>query len=216
MQIITGSNIDLITPFPLAETKRVFGWNHCFYTFSKNDDVPQEQQEFTEYIQQILTIYPSFGIIDKHQLTNTKHEAPLVGLVIFEPASSRQSYLHFATARKAFKLGLVDEAVELAVTTMFQSNTNLYRLGAYLDEFKGPVKYLLKRIGFQFEGVCKDIVSQGGELKNLIYYGLLKRDWLIRQPGEFVDSVELNIEASLAPESAQVAIAEDNVTIVGA
>jgi RimJ/RimL family protein N-acetyltransferase len=177
MEIIAGQNVDLLYPFPAQEVRRVFGWNHCFRTFSENDDVPTGVEEFTAYVESLLQVCPSWGVVDKNQLTNQKHEAPLVGIVLIEPAGVRQAFLHFASARKAFKVGLIDEAAELVAKTAFNNVPDLLRLGAYLDEANGPAKGLLKRLGFRFEGVCHDAALRGGQLRNLVYYGLPRRMW---------------------------------------
>jgi RimJ/RimL family protein N-acetyltransferase len=188
MEIIAGQNVDLLFPFPHQEVRRVFGWNHCFRTFSENDDVPQSVEEFTQYAESLLQVCPSWGVVDKHQLTNQKHEAPLVGVILIEPSGPRQAFLHFASARKAFKMNLIDEAAELVVQTAFDNAPALLRLGAYVDESNGPAKGLLKRLGFRFEGVCHDGVVRDGMMRNLVYYGLPRRVWNERTAPEVAPS----------------------------
>lgn len=180
MEVLSGLNVDLLFPFPSQESRRVFGWNHCFRTFSENDDAPTSVEAYTEHIEQLMQVCPSWGVVDKNQLTNQKHEAPLVGVILMEPAGGRQAFLHFASARKAFKMGLIDEAAELVVKTAFEQAPHLLRLGAYVDESNGPAKGLLKRLGFRFEGVCHDASLKDGQLRNIVYYGLPRRAWEAR------------------------------------
>lgn len=202
MKIITSSNVDLISPFPATETKRAFGWSRSFYTFSENDDTPKTAEEFEKYIKLILAVCPSYGIIDKNAVTNPRIAAPLVGVILFEPAGLRQAYIHIATARRAFKMGLIDEAVEVARDEMFSNNPDLLRLGLYLDEQKGPVKYLMKRAGWLFEGVVRDAILRDGQPKNLIYCGLTRTDWENRNQEPVVVEEEEVVEQ--IPEQVEV------------
>lgn len=186
MHIISGQNVDLITPFPASEVRRVFGWNHCYRTITENDDTPNNIDDFTVHVQTLLQICPSWGIIDKNRITNTSHEAPLVGIGMFEPAGKRTGYFHVATARKAFRTGLIDEAGELVIRTLFDLMPDILRLGAYMDEKNAPAKALCRRLGFKFEGVCEDAILQNGQPKNVAYFGLTRRNWICR-----LDKVEV-------------------------
>lgn len=180
MNIISGSNVDLISPFPVSEVRRVFGWNHCYRTITENDDTPNTIDEFTTHMHGILAVCPSWGIVDKNHITNNSHEAPLVGIGLFEPAGPRAGYFHVATARKAFRTGLIDEAGELVIKTLFDGVPGLLRVGAYMDEKNAPAKALCRRLGFKFEGVCEDAILQNGQPKNVAYFGLTRRSWICR------------------------------------
>src|SRR6266568_7775331 len=119
MHIIVGSNVDLISPFPPTEVKRIFGWNHCYRTIPDSDDTPTSQEEFLPYAEGIVGAYPAWGIIDKGHLTNEKHEAPLVGILFLEQGSGqRHGFLHFASGRRAFKMGLVEEALAVLIDSL--------------------------------------------------------------------------------------------------
>lgn len=180
MNIISGQNVDLITPFPANEVRRVFGWNHCYRTITENDDTPNNIEDFTKHMEQVLAVCPSWGIIDKNRITNTSHEAPLVGIGLFEPQGTRGGFFHVATARKAFRTGLIDEAGELVIKSLFDNIPTLLRLGAYMDEKNAPAKALCRRMGFKFEGVCEDAFLQNGQPKSLACFGLTRRNWICR------------------------------------
>lgn len=196
MNIITGENVDLIAPFPPGETRRVFGWNYCYRTFQESDDVPTTQVAFTEHIDGVLGVCPSWGIIDKHRVTNQRHEAPLVGVVLYEPAGHRAGYVHFASGRKAFKMGLVDEAMRDVIAAIFAAQPDLLRVGMYMDEKNSPVKWLAKRLGFKFEGVCRDMVIREGMLRDMVYYGLPRREWMASLTAPVVDTTPVEEDAS--------------------
>lgn len=206
LNIISGENVDMISPFPAPEARRVFGWSHCYRTLSESDDTPTDEATFTERILGLMNQCPTWGVIDKNRLTNSKHEAPLIGIVIFEPIGLRAGYLHFASARKAFKMQLMDEALELVVRFLFEQHHLLLRLGAYMDEKNGPAKYLFRQLGFRFEGCFEDAVLHLGVPKSVAYFGLTKRAWVAQvneeQPPEFAEPMDVQeIDLSLAEPS---------------
>jgi hypothetical protein len=175
MNIISGQSVDLLIPFPLAETQRVFGWKHCYRTLSDDDDVPVEKEAFTASVLSLLPQSLSAGIVDKGQLTSQRHEAPLVGLVLFLPSGQRDGAIHFCAGRKAFKMGLVEEALSLFIPQIFEALPNLLRISALLDESNAPAKSLLKRLGWRFEGVTQDAVMAGGVPRGRVQFGLTRR-----------------------------------------
>lgn len=174
MNIISGQAVDLITPFPPVEAPRVFGWKHCYRTLSEDDDVPQEREEFIANVERLLPVALTAGIIDKGQMTSAKHEAPLVGLCVFVPSGLRDGAIHFAAGRKAFKMGLVEEAMALFIPQVFESLPHLLRISALLDESNAPAKGLLKRLGFRFEGVTQGAVLVGGVPRARVQFGLVR------------------------------------------
>lgn len=175
MNIISGQNVDLITPFPLVEAPRVFGWKHCYRTLSEDDDVPQGREEFIENVERLLPVAVTAGVIDKGQLTSGKHEAPLVGIVAFVPSGLRDGAIHFAAGRKAFKMGLVEEALGAFLPYVWESLPSLLRISALLDESNAPAKGLLKRLGFKFEGVTQGAVLVGGIPRARVQFGLVRQ-----------------------------------------
>lgn len=174
MQIISGQAVDLITPFPIVEAPRVWGWKHCFRTLSDDDDVPKEREEFIHSVEALLPQSFSAGVIDKNQLTSEKHEAPLVGVVVFCPAGLRDGALHFAAGRKAFKMGLVEEALVNFIPQIFNNCPQLLRISALLDESNAPAKALLKRLGFRFEGITQGAVLMNGQPRARVQFGLVR------------------------------------------
>jgi len=175
MNVIAGQNVDLIFPFPASEVGRIFGWSHCFKTLLDSDDLPVSQSDVTASAAATLSACPAWGIIDKRQLTTDRHEAPIVGVIFLEPQTVRAGWLHFAAGRKAFKMGLVDEAMELAVKTVFEDLSPLLRLGIYTADSNGPVKSLARRLGFSFERKADDMFVKKGEPQAVAYFGLTRR-----------------------------------------
>ncbi len=69
-------------------------------------------------------------------------------------------------------MGLVEEALVLALPQIFDSTSTLLRVSCLLDESNTPAKSLLKRLGFRFEGVQRDAVLQGGVTRSRVLFGL--------------------------------------------
>ncbi len=176
MKIISGRNTDLITPFPEVESPRIFGWKHCYRTLPEDDDAPQGQEEFIQAMQETLPYTLSAGVIDKNQLTTTRHEAPLVGICLFIPSGKRDGILHFAIGRKAFRAGLMMEAVALFLTEVFAEFPDLLRVSVLLDDNNSPAKSLLKKQGFKYEGTARDAVMVGGSPRARVAFGVTRED----------------------------------------
>ena len=183
MNVTFGENVDLIFPFPLAEAKRAFGWSHCYRTITETDDNPQTQELFVASLENTIRTIPTWGIIDKNHITSLKHEAPLVGIGIFEPqvvpgtGVIRSGIFHVATARKAWKTGLIDEAAHLVIQNLFSEIPTLLRVGGIMMEKNYPAKSLAKRVGFKFEGILEDAILKDGKPENLALFGLTRRNY---------------------------------------
>jgi len=128
-----------------------------------------------------LSVCPNWGIIDKNHTTNIKHEAPLVGIIVFEPVCVpgtqiiRNGFFHVATARKAWRTGLVDEAGHLAIEEIFREIPSLLRVSGYMVEKNFPARSLCKRLGFTFEGLAEDMFLREGKPENMVLFGLTRR-----------------------------------------
>lgn len=179
INIIEGIDVDLINPFPLAEIHRIVGWLHCFKSFVTTDDGPQTPDEHQVHMTSFLSQMnvASWGIIDKHQKLNIRHEAPLVGFIAFERISPRNGYFHTATTRKAWGSGMIDEAAALVLRAVFEATPELLRVSTFVVNNNFPAKSLAKRMGFTLEGVFADSVLQSGEPKPVTHFGLTRRKW---------------------------------------
>src|SRR5215204_3569555 len=109
MEIIESQNIDLLTPFPISEAKRVFGWLHAYKSVIETDQSPKTPAEFEAFFTGLIPNLQSYAVIDKHNVLKMNHAAPLVGMVAFEPQSIWNGWLHIASTRKAWGSGLFEE-----------------------------------------------------------------------------------------------------------
>jgi hypothetical protein len=107
----------------------------------------------------------------------------LVGIIVFEPTVTpgttviRNGYFHVATARKAWRTGLVDEAGHLAISEMFKEIPTLLRVSGYMVEKNFPARSLCKRLGFTYEGLIADMFMRDGKPENMVLFGLTRREY---------------------------------------
>lgn len=179
MKIIEGPNVDLIEPFPLNQISRAVGWLHCYKTWVTTDDGPQTPEDIEKCL---LAMFQSpnvrsWGIIDKNNKINSKHEAPIVGFLILEHNGMRNSYCHVATTRRAWGSRLVDEAVAIGMKQVFDDTPQLLRISAFIVKNNAPARALMERMGLRFEGVFPDYLMRDGAPAALAHYGITRRAW---------------------------------------
>ena len=210
MNIYSGTNVDLIEPFPTHELKRLIGWLHCYKSIIHSDDSPQTDEELIEYFTNYFkqSNVRSWGLIDKNNKLNIQHEAPLVGFGAFEfaglPSEARNGYLHCATTRKAWGAGVIDEAYQIGVNTVFTEHPCLLRVSSFVLNNNYPARKLALRMGMKIEGVLEDAVLQQGIPKPLTHFGLTRRRWLANQALEKVDHDIQNVAPGRVGEAENV------------
>jgi len=177
MRVIQSTNIDLISPFPRKEISRIFGWLHCYNSVVQHDASPQTPEEYEAVMTENLPNMVTYGVIDKNNTTNHKHEAPLIGMYAFEPVSPWNAYMHLASNRRAWKGRLMDEAAQVAIDDIFTTNPGLLRISGFVLEENRPVRYMAQRMGWKQEGVLHDWVTKKGEPRSVIHYGLTRKQW---------------------------------------
>lgn len=184
MNIIESENIDLIEPFPASECRRVFKWLHAYKNIVETDLSAKTEDEFEVFLKSMIVVpgVRSFGVIDKYNQVGFKHEAPLVGMIVYEPASVWNMYCHIASTRRAWGKGFLDEGIRMSITTLFADDPSLLRVSALVLSTNGPVKGLVRRLGARYEGCMRDMVLQGGEPKDLLHFGITRRTWMVEPP----------------------------------
>jgi RimJ/RimL family protein N-acetyltransferase len=178
MEIVESNNIDLISPFPLTEAKRVFGWLHAYRTIVEHDQSPTNPEELAELLGTMIPNVVSYGVIDKNNSLEMPHPAPLIGMIAFEQRSVWNGYFHVASTRKAWGSGLIEEGGKAAISDIFSRFPNLTRVSAEILKHNYPAQSLAKRLGFLKEGVMEDMVTQKGEPKPLVHFGLTRKRWM--------------------------------------
>ncbi len=181
MKVLEGQSVDLISPFPTSHLSRVYGWLHCYNSVIEPDGFPKSPEEYTKLMAAAIPQTFSYGVIDKNNTTKSKHENPLVGVYMFEPTNQWNAYLHFASNRKAWKGKLMDEAAQLAIDDVFTNNPTILRLSGFILESNRPVRYMAQRMGWVKEALLEDWITQKGEPRNVIHYGLTRKQWLKRK-----------------------------------
>ena len=186
MNILESTNIDLIEPFPASECRRVYNWLHAYKNIVETDLSAKSEGDFEEFLRNLILVpgVRSFGVIDKFNSVGFKHEAPLVGMIIYEPSSIWNYYTHVASTRKAWGKGFIDEGLRTTISALFSDTPTLLRVSAIVLSTNGPVKGLVRRLGAKYEGCMKDMVTQGGEPRDLLHFGITRRTWVQPPEGE--------------------------------
>ncbi len=177
IHVLEGRDVDVLEPFPIKELSAAVGWSHCYRLSVSSDDGPQTDDEIAEALYTSIQANRSWAIVDKANLSNTKKELPLVGLIVFEQTSPYNGYIHVTTARKAHRLGdptISEQAVQLVINEIWTSTPSLTRIsGATLATNKGA-KSLMARLGFTKEGLLPALLKVKGEMIGVVHYGLLR------------------------------------------
>ena len=180
MDIVFGTHVDLVRPFPAAEATRVWGWMQCFRSTTLHDDSVMDPDAYNGHAAALAEAGLAYAIIDKNNLVGSDVPAPLVGIVAFEPGSPGNVYIHIATSRRcagAYRkagVSLVDEAVALACSDMFERFDDLRRISAIIVDTNHLVQGLARRTGFVLEGRLADWFTQNGVPHDALHYGLTR------------------------------------------
>lgn len=177
IRVIKGEGVDLISPFPVSEVDRIYGWIRSFKNVIEFDGWLRGRKEYKDYyINTVIPNTPTYGIIDKKNKAIQDVNFPLVGMFMANAPLPFNIYLEFTSNLKALGSGVMDEAIELAKKDIFEQNEKAVRISAWvLDGNRLAFRYL-KNHGFEKEGRIKNMITQRGEPKAVYHLGILKND----------------------------------------
>jgi RimJ/RimL family protein N-acetyltransferase len=177
MQVIECQDVDLISPFPSHEIPRLRRWLYCYKSLILDDSIATEE-DLETYLVRAMNVPngTTWGLIDKFNKTNAKHEAPLVGFVGFELTTPYNGYIHLASSRSCWGNGFIDEAVKKVITLVFDTIPVLRVSCALIDRNK-PAKALLYRLGFSKDGKFENFILQNGQPQTVVHFGLTRERW---------------------------------------
>ena len=103
---------------------------------------------------------------------------PLIGTCsLFEfDAQSRRCQIGYALARTAWGRGLMHEALLALVGHAFGA-LGMRRIEADIDPRNHASIQVIEKAGFQREGVLRERYIYNGEVQDVVYYGLLAREF---------------------------------------
>lgn len=185
MKIIEGRDVDLITPFPQKELKRIFNWMRCYRTITETTAFPKTEEELAARLG-TMTNLQTFGIIDKNNFLGVRHEVPLIGIYMFDQDTIVNGNAHVASTRKAWGSRLVDQAGQRLMGYLFETMPTLTRITVSVLSTNAPAKALAKRLGFIYEGCLRDAITVQDHPANMSLFGLTRRDWDEFKLGEVV------------------------------
>lgn len=181
MDVIIGTDVDVISPFPATMLPQAAGWMRCYKTMVFGDDGPQTNEDIEIFLRNILSMsnISSWAIVDKANLTKTKHEAPLVGILYFERANTQNGYIHVASHRRAWgdKLaqpGLIEQGARLVLDHLFETEPNLARISVAVLASNKAARNFAQRVGFRKDGYFINMAKVGGKPENVVHLGMLR------------------------------------------
>jgi len=180
MQIIECPNVDLISPFPEHEVPRLRKWMYCYKSLIIDDSRAGTEEQFEKYLHESILspAMKTFGIIDKNNITQSWHEAPLIGFVSLERTSPYNAYFHVASSRSCWGKGLMDEAGMAVLKLVFESDDpTLQRVSAAILDKNSPAKGLAYRCGMVKEGKFPAFILQNGQPMTVVHFGITKDRW---------------------------------------
>lgn len=175
MTIIHGNKVDMICPFPLDQLDVAYQWTHAYPSLSEDDDSAASSMQYQWLMAMEFAVCTSYGLLRAGTTSG------LIGMIYFEPAGTRNGYLHIAMARQSWGRGMADEAMSRCIRNLFETLPLLTRPSAAMAERNHAAQALAQRMGFTREGVFRDMFLENGVLRTGIRYGLTKTDWHIRQ-----------------------------------
>ena len=99
--------------------------------------------------------------------------------------SNGRAEIGYAMGSAYWGKGYMNEALTALIVHAFDV-VKLRRLEADVDPRNTPSVRTLERLGFQREGFLRERWHVEGELQDAFFYGLLKREWALREKPESV------------------------------
>lgn len=179
IRVLTGDTVDVISPFPPACLDRLVKWSYQYRSLVSADHGPQTNEELYEMYTAALSRQITYGVVDKHNTIGVPNPTgPIViGAFIVEDSSPTNSYIHVVSQRSAWGKGLMDEGGDIVVADMFAQHPQLLRLSAYMQAGNNAAIEFTKRRGFTREGFMRDMFTIKGKPKNIVHYGLTRKDY---------------------------------------
>jgi len=174
MIIIEGDRVDLVEPFPTNQLGRLWGWAKAIKSIAVLDGSPQTEEEFIKYMNSALPYVRSFGVIDKYNEINAKHEAPMVGYLMYQPSPPCSFYAHIASSRRVWASGLMEEAGILSYDYVFKTEPGLQRISACIPATNKAARAFAKRVGMHKDGYFKNAGLVRGNPISMAHYGLIR------------------------------------------
>lgn len=172
LRVIQGTHIDLISPFPLKEVPRIYGWIRSFKSIVEFDGWLHGRKEFKDfYTHQVIPNAPTYGIIDKYNKAVADVGVPLVGFIMAEAAIPANVYINFASNLKALNAELMPEALDLALEDLKKTYPHVIRFSCWLLDKNRPAHRFLSQQGFTKDAKMQSMVTQNGTPKSLVHMG---------------------------------------------
>lgn len=197
MLIIEGPNVDVVCPFPASQWHVAARMMHQQKTMIFGDGAPQDEAAIAAFLVERAAAHgiETYGVVDRQNLTHSRTEHPLVGVIFFEPQGRENAYAHVASARRAWgnrlvQPGMIEQASELVIQHVFAQHAALQRLSVSVFAQNHAAQNLARRMGFTQDGYFRAMASWRGQPMDVVHFGRLRPASVSNVQGDSVDNQE--------------------------
>jgi len=176
IRVIEGTDVDIISPFPLLYLERLIKWTHQYKSLITHDFTPSDDASLTEGFKDHIENQLSYAVVDKHNKIGLPSDEPIVvGGYFIEASTPVNVYTHVVSQRRCWGKGLMDEAAGMVVKDLFDTQPQLQRISAYMVANNRAVIHFIEKQGFAREGVFRDMAQIKGKLLDVMHYGMTRK-----------------------------------------
>lgn len=175
-RVLIGTNVDVISPFPLVYIDRLVKWTYQYKSLITDDFLPSDDVTLTNNFTTHIKTQLSYGVVDKHNKIGLDTDGPIVvgGFFVDPGTTPLNVYLHVISQRRAWGKGLMDEGASLVVKDLFDTQPELMRLSAAVISSNRAVSSFVEKQNFRREGIMRDMTRVNGKMRDVVLYGLTR------------------------------------------
>lgn len=178
IRVIEGTNVDVLTPFPISYLERLVKWTHQYKSLISHDYTATDDDSLTELFRNHINNQLSYAVVDKFNKIGLPTDKPIVvGGFFIEQGTPVNYYTHVISQRRIWGKGIMDEGASIVVKDLFEQNPSLQRLSAYMVANNRAVISFIEKQGFRRDGLFRDMTVIKGEPKDVIHYGMTRRQF---------------------------------------
>lgn len=190
IRVIEGTDVDVLSPFPIKYLERLIKWTHQYKSLISHDFTPTDDESLAKVFANHIQNQLSYAVVDKYNKIGLPTDGPIVvGGFFVEDGTPTNLYTHVVSQRRVWGKGLMDEGASLVIKDLFEIYPDLQRLSAYMVSNNRAVINFVEKQGFVRDGLFRDMTIIKGEPKDVAHYGLTRRRYneIIKPPDNGVE-----------------------------
>ncbi|MHB9034731.1 MAG: GNAT family N-acetyltransferase [Anaerolineae bacterium] len=180
-ELLRGENI-ILTAITKADAAAIAKWTEdgeYLRLLDTGPAVPLNEDQVLEWISEIPKRKNNYAFGLRRKSDNA-----LVGVAELDEVNFQHgnSGLSIGLGKPYWDMGLGSEAMELIVRYAFQE-LNLHRLQLTVFDYNQRAQAVYRKVGFVEEGRLREWILRDGQRYDMLWMGLLARDWRAMHPG---------------------------------